>query len=123
MQIGNEPTLSLFGRAVTEAVSPFAKQRLDDALHLSVRLRSVGTDTKMANVHRLTKVTEAVGDERGAVVAHDAFDGDTVPGEPGDGVRNEYHCRRGAFVGKDLGVRDTRGVICGHMDELEPPFA
>jgi hypothetical protein len=59
-----------------------------------------------------------MGDVAGAVIRHDAGDGDAFVGVPGDEASKEGGCGRGSFVGEDLGISEAGGIIDGDMDEL-----
>jgi hypothetical protein len=92
---------------------------LDKALDLPVGLWPVRPNAQVTNLQRLTQVPKTEGYEGRTVISHHAFDRDSMPSEPRDGVGEEGDGRRSTFVGKDLRERQSSSIIGGHVDELK----
>jgi hypothetical protein len=118
VEVSREAVGSLDGGCVGSFVGPLAEQGLDEALSFSVGLRAIGAGTQVAQLELLAGGLEPVGDVAGAVVGHDGLDTDAAALEPGDRAFEEAGGGGGSFIGKYLGVGETRGVVDGHVNKL-----
>src|SRR5688572_14203512 len=89
---------ALRGMAVRDAVGPFAKRRLDEALSLAVGLRPVGLGEAVPESQVAAGGREALGAERRAVVGQHALGTYAKGAEVADGVAQELHGARLALV-------------------------
>jgi hypothetical protein len=104
-------------------VGPSAQESLDEAFGFSIGARAVGSSTQVAQAEPSAGGGEAAGDVAGAVVGHDAGDGDAVGAVPGDQSSKEGNRCWRPFVGKDFGISETGGVVDGDVNELPPGTA
>ena len=72
----------------------------------------------MAQLELLADRFEPVGAVAGAVIGHDGLDSDAATLEPRDGAFEKAGGGRGSFIGKDLGVRESRSIVDSDVDEL-----
>jgi hypothetical protein len=72
----------------------------------------------MTELELLASGVELVGDVAGAVIRHDRLNGDAAVVEPVDRTSEEGDGRRRSFIGQNLGIGQSGGVVDGDMDEL-----
>lgn len=103
---------------IGDGVGPFPESSLDEALGLAVGLGRIGLGPDMLEAEVSAGLGEGFRPVAGAVVGHDAGDGDAEACIIGDRRLEEGD---GAFlllVGQDLAEGDARGVVNADMDEL-----
>ena len=74
----------------------------------------------MPEAEPATGVSEGAGSVAGAIVGHDALDGDTEAFVVGDGGLEEGDGASLSLVRPDLAEGDARGIVDADMDELPP---
>src|ERR1700722_11709572 len=82
---------ALPGVEVSAGISPFSQAGLDEAFGLSVGFGGVGPRTDVLEAETPASVAEGEGPVAGAVVGHDAFDGDAEACIVGDCGLEEGH--------------------------------
>src|SRR5260370_22835212 len=108
----------LLGVQIGSGISPLSEVGLDEARGLDVGLGGVGPGADVLQPEPAAGVSEGEGSVAGAVVGHDALDGDAETCVVGDTGVEEGHRTSLAFIWFDLGEGDARGVIDADMNEL-----
>jgi hypothetical protein len=109
---------TLLGVEVGTSISPFAQACLDEALSLAIGFGGVWPGADVLEAKPSAGVAEGKRSVAGAVVGHDAFDGDAEAGIVGDGGLEEGHGTSLSLVRLDLAEGQARGVVDADMDEL-----
>jgi hypothetical protein len=98
-----------FGVAgVRTHVCPFVEQGAVQALHLAVRLRTIGMGAFVDDACGAESPAEQPGPIAGSVVCEDALDGDAVRGEEGVGAPPEGGSGLLALVVQNLAIGGLR---------------
>ena len=103
---------------IDAAIGPFAKQRLDEALGLTVGLRPPRPGAQMPKSCGCASFPKAVRSIAGAVIGEDTFDDYALTGEPDLSSAQKCGTALAALVGQDLDVSQSREVIDGDVQEL-----
>ena len=119
VQVRSEPLSAFIGARVREAICPLAQQRLDEALDLPIGPRRVGSGTFVLDAGIAAEPPKLSADEGRSVVGHDPLDVDLERSEPAHGVFQEGARGLAPLIRMDLGVAEPRGIVGGHVDELE----
>src|SRR3546814_6658647 len=113
------PYTTLFRSAgIGFGISPLAQAGLDEPFGLAVGLRRVRLGADVLEAEVSASLSEIEGSVAGAVVGHDAADGDAEAGVVGHRRLEE---RDGAFLalgGQHLGERHARVIVDADMDEF-----
>src|SRR5690606_7115222 len=99
-------------------VGPFPQGGLDEPLGLAVCLGCIGPGSDVPEAEVGAGLPEGPGAIAGAVVGHDAGDGDAEAAVVGDGGLEEGNGALLLLVGQDLREGDARGVVDADVDEL-----
>lgn len=111
--------LSSLGRVtVWPGICPFTERGLDEAFGLSIGFGRVGFRLDVAQAELLARIAEVMGFVTGAVVCHDACDGDTHACVMGDRSLQEGDRADGRFVRLHLNEGQPRSVVDTNMGEL-----
>ena len=123
MVVGVEPggkgVGALLGVIVGPGVSPFAHGGLDKAFGLAVGARCIGTGKEVPHPAAAAQVGNKGSTVGGAVVGHDACDGDPQRLEVIEGAGEEGSSGFLALVGQDFGVGQARVVVDTNVGDLE----
>jgi len=104
--------------AVGASVGPFAQQRLDEALGLSIGARGVRASAVVPNPAAHAGVSESMRAVARAVVGKQRLDLDALRGEPSAGVAHEACAAAAGLVWQDLSVGEAGEVINRDVHEL-----
>lgn len=92
---------AIVGVRIGQGVGPFPESGLDEALGLAVGPGRIGPCPDMPEPERATGFGESLCAIAGAIVRHEAGDGDAEAGIVGQGCHKEGDCALFAFVGQD----------------------
>jgi hypothetical protein len=81
---------ALSGVLADTSVGPFADGGLDEAFGFAVGARSIDAGANVFELEILASLSEEVGVKTGAVIGHDAANGDTQAGEVSDCLAQEF---------------------------------
>lgn len=106
---------SLLGGLVGAGVGPLPQACLDEALGFAVGAWRIGSGTNVLDRELGEALAEGIG---GAVVGHDALDGNAVAGEPVEGAAEEGDGAFFLLVRQEFGVGEPRSIVDRHMQRL-----
>ena len=102
---------SLSGVWIGFGIGPFTQGGLDEAFGLSVGAWCIGFGADVLDGEVFAGIAPGEGFVAGAVVGHDAFDGDAEALVVSDGGLEEGYGADGPFVGLDLGEGDAGMIV------------
>jgi hypothetical protein len=91
---------------------------LDESFGFSVGFRGIWSGSDVFEVEFFTGIPEGEGFIAGAIIGHDARDGNTETGIVNKGCFEEGHGTLAFLVGHNFAECDPRCVIDADMDEL-----
>src|SRR4051812_17842878 len=106
------------GGGIGLGVSPFSERGLDEALCLAVGFGRVGPGADVLDAQVPARLAEGEGFVAGAVIGHDADDGDAEAFIVSHSRLEEGNGTIGLLVGLDFGEGDTGMIVDADVDEL-----
>ena len=116
VQPTGEVLAALAGVVVGTCVGPFAQCGLDEAFGFSVGSRGIGPSSDMSQFESSAQFCEMFRPVAGAVVGHDAGEGDTEGSEVAQGVEQRATGAVSGFAGLDASKAHSGVIVNGHMD-------
>ena len=115
VQPTGEVLAALAGVVVGASVGPFAQRGLDEAFGFAVGSRGIGSGADMAQFQSSAQFCEAFRPVAGAVVGHDAGEGDSEGSEVAQGVKQRATGAVRGFAGLDARKAHSGMIVDSDM--------
>jgi len=115
---GQQERVSFLGVLIEPCVGPFPDGGLDEAFCFSVCSWSIDSGSDVSCVEGVTLFFEAIGEEAGSVIGHDAAQADVVLSEVSCCLAKKKACRDRLFIGHHGHVGHAGVVVDGDVEEL-----
>ena len=115
VQPTGEVLAALAGVVVGACVGPFAQRGLDEAFGFAVGSRGIGSGADMAQFQSSAQFCEVFRAVAGAVVGHDAGEGDSEGLEVAQGVDERATGAVSGLAGLDASKAYPGVIVDGHM--------